>query len=263
MGKALNPEVEKAIVDNALLLSSRKIASKLSVSRDSVRRVLKKNNVVVPESLRAQWRSESAQSQTTFTSEEDEIIINEYLTTPVKSLGKILGRSFCGITTRMKQLGLVIPQELKEKRKSTGLFKKGQEPKNKGKKMSPEAYEKYKHTFFQKGQIPGNAKKDGEEVIRMHRGGRSYKMIKVPEYRRLVYKHIWLWEVNNGRTPDDHAIVFKDGNSLNCELHNLECVSKVELMKRNTIGRYPEDLQKAMRLQGAIKRRIKHLKKQQ
>lgn len=263
MRKVLTTEAEQFIIENATRFSAREIAEKCGYSRDTVRRVFRRNNIVVPEDLRSEWRSAAAKSKTTFTVEEDEIIRDNYLTMPMKTIGKLINRSFCGVNSRMNQLGLIIPEELRAERKAKGMFRKGQEPANKGKKMNPEQYEKYKHTFFQKDHIPHNAKKNGEEVKRKDKNGNIYLLIKIPEKRRLVYKHVWLWENENGTVPDGYAVVFKDGNSLNCCLNNLECISRVELLNRNTINRFPEDLQRAIRLQSVIKRRIKKLKKQE
>jgi hypothetical protein len=263
MRKVLTYEAEQFIIEHAEKLSTRKIAEKCGYSRDTVRRVFRRNNIVVPEDLKSEWRSAAAKSKTTFTIEEDEIIKNNYLTMPIKTIGKLINRSFCGVTSRMNQLGLIIPPELRAERKAKGMFRKGQEPPNKGKKMNPEQYEKYKHTFFQKNHIPHNAKKDWEVVRRKDKTGNIYLLIKIPERRKLIYKHVWLWEKENGKVPANHVVVFKDGNSLNCCLENLECISRVDLLNRNSINRYPEELQYAIRLQSAIKRRINKLKKQQ
>lgn len=135
-------------------------------------------------------------------------------------------------------------------------IKKGSVPPNKGKKLSKEVYEKMKHTFFKKGNIPANAKKDFEEVQRRDSSGKVYWMIKLPGNKKLVFKHIWLWETTNGKVSRGHNIVFKNGNSLDCQLDNLECISDAELMLRNTIQRYPDDIKQAIRLNGKLKRQL-------
>jgi len=43
------------------------------------------------------------------------------------------------------------------------------------------------------------------------------------------YKHIFLWEQENGSVPEGHCIVFADQNRENCELDNLLMVSRSEL----------------------------------
>lgn len=41
-------------------------------------------------------------------------------------------------------------------------------------------------------------------------------------------------------------VVFKDGDTLNCELSNLELISKEENMSRNSITRYPTEVRSAI-----------------
>lgn len=200
--------------------------------------------------------------KTTFTQVEDDFIRENYLVMPIKTIGKEINRSFCGISGRLKALGLKIPPELAAERKAKGMFRKGQIPPNKGKKMeeymSPENLAVFRSNQFKKNHIPHNAKENWEEVQRKDKQGNVYYMIKLPEKRKLVYKHIWMWEEENGKVPKAHNIVFKNGNSLDCTPENLECLSNAELMSRNTIHRYPDDLKQAIRRLGKIKKHIKN-----
>jgi len=41
-----------------------------------------------------------------------------------------------------------------------------------------------------------------------------------------VTKHRYIWEQANGSIPEDHCIIFLDGNKQNCELSNLRCVPR-------------------------------------
>jgi len=135
-------------------------------------------------------------------------------------------------------------------------FKKGQTPINKGKKMSADVYEKIKHTFFAKGHAPHNAYKDGHEVIRRDTSGNNYWMIKIPDCKRLIYKHIYIWTCLHGPVKPGYNIAFKDGNQLNCVIENLECISNAELMLRNTIHRFPQALKNMIRLNNKLNRTI-------
>ncbi|MGG5506736.1 MULTISPECIES: HNH endonuclease signature motif containing protein [unclassified Myroides] len=138
-------------------------------------------------------------------------------------------------------------------------IKKGSVPHNKGKKINKEVYEKMKHTFFKKGNVPANAKKDFEEVQRRDSSGKVYWMIKLPGNKKLLFKHVWIWETTNGKISKGQNIVFKNGNSLDCQLDNLECISNAELMRRNTIQRYPADIKQAIRLNSKLKKQLKDI----
>lgn len=135
-------------------------------------------------------------------------------------------------------------------------FHKGREPENKGKPMPKETYERCKATMFKKGQMPHNSYSDWQEVLRKDKSGKQYWLIKLPTERKLKPKHIWLWETHNGVVKKGFNVVFKDGNQLNCVFENLECISNAELMERNTIHRFPAELNSAIRLVNKLKRTI-------
>ena len=48
-------------------------------------------------------------------------------------------------------------------------------------------------------------------------------------YGRSVFLHMQVWRENYGDLPKYCGIRFKDGNTLNCDIDNLECVSKNDL----------------------------------
>ena len=77
-----------------------------------------------------------------------------------------------------------------------------------------------------------------------------------PVHRRWRGEHIVVWEAAHGPLPKGHAICFKDGNRLNVALDNLECVSRRELMARNTVHRNGPEVAAVSQLLGAIRRQI-------
>jgi hypothetical protein len=246
------------------------MCKKFGVSPSVCHGVFKQHNIVVPLETIKQFRVDAMTGRTSFTDEQTEFIKENYLTLPLKRIGAILKKSDCGIRCRMRQLGLEVPEDLAAQRKAIGMYRKGQTPANKGKKqteyMSLEPIERTKATRFQKGHEPHNALQDFEEVIRSDKsnGSRPYTLIKLPGNKKLVYKHIHLWETENKTTlQPGFNIVFKDGNSQNLEPNNLECISDVELMKRNTLHRYPKEITELIQVKAAITRQINKHKKQQ
>lgn len=144
-------------------------------------------------------------------------------------------------------------------------FKKGNVPANKGKKMNytPEVKAARAPFQFKKGHQPHNAYPDGAEVIiTYHKAGRQYWKVKVPGIRRLVFKHVKIWVEANGPVPDKHILRFKDGNTLNCVLENIECISMLENMKRNSIARYPAELHSLIHLHKKLTAKIQQHEKQ-
>ncbi len=69
-----------------------------------------------------------------------------------------------------------------------------------------------------------------------------------------------VWEAANGPIPSGHAVVFKHGQqTVVCEeitADRLELLNRAELMKRNTLHRYPKEVALAVQLRGALMRQI-------
>lgn len=120
----------------------------------------------------------------------------------------------------------------------TGRFKKGNVPQNKGKKMSPEVYEKIKSTMFKKGSTPHNHKPVGTEVI--NRDG--YIMIKVEEPNKWKLKHRLVYEQHIGKSiPKDKVVVFLDQDKTNCNFDNLILVERKYHVIMNHLNLYRND----------------------
>ena len=133
-------------------------------------------------------------------------------------------------------------------------FKPGHTPHNKGKQISAEIYEKVAPTMFKKGNKPHNTKPNGTINIRADKSGRLYQYIKIKDCQwELLQRHVWTQA--NGEIPPGSVVIFLDGNYLNCELNNLQVISRRENMARNTIQRYPAELQEVMKLTCKLKRK--------
>ena len=116
-----------------------------------------------------------------------------------------------------------------------GRFQKGCIPHNKGKKMSPERYEKSKHSMFHKGNIPHNHRPVGSERINVY----GYTKIKVAEPNKWRFKHRVIYEEYYGvELTKDDAIVFLDGNKQNFDIDNLFRLSRAALVRYNQDGFY-------------------------
>lgn len=193
--------------------------------------------------------------RTFYTPKEDNILKKLYPNSHNACLAFFLKRSKASIKNRAYKLGLKKSEAFLERRE-TGRFRKGNVPFNKGLKqstyMSKENIEKTKKGRFKKGDLPHNTKPIGYERIDKKDG---YTYIKVEGKRKLVLKQRYIYSQKYGKIPPNHTICFKDGNKQNFDIDNLECVSREELMARNTIHRYPKNLQLTLK-------RIKKLQRQ-
>jgi len=133
-------------------------------------------------------------------------------------------------------------------------FKPGHTPHNKGKQMDAEIYEKVAPTMFKKGNKPANTKPNGTINVRADSSGRLYQYIKIKDcHWELLQRHVWTQA--NGEIPRGSVVIFLDGNYLNCELTNLQVITRKENMARNTIQRFPAELQEIMKLTCKLKRK--------
>lgn len=198
-----------------------------------------------------------------------------YASQDTAEIAKELNRPLSGVYAKAKKIGISKTKAYKRAIIDRYLignpagfkyrFKKGHVPANLGKEMSPEQYVKSAPTMFRKGHMPVNHKPVGTISTRCNRKrGRNYKYVKLAEPNKWQELHRYLWKEHNGPIPEGSNIVFKDGNSENCMLENLEMIPNEELMRRNTIhNRYPEAVRNAIFLLGQTKRRIKEYERHQ
>lgn len=132
-------------------------------------------------------------------------------------------------------------------------FKKGHIPSNKGQKVKPHVYEAMKPTMFKKGQTPINHKPVGSERVNVE----GYVEVKVAEPSRWELKHRLVWVKHFGEIPKGYNVQFKDRNPTNLAPENLYIISKSQQVLQNTIHRYPEDVQKAIRLISKLNKKIR------
>ena len=184
-----------------------------------------------------------------WTDEELDLIRTHYPDMENKALLKLLpGRNVQGLYKKAYELGVKkSPEFMLEQNRRLGAklgdlgkghrFKKGHVPMNKGMKMeeymSAEAIERTKATRFKKGNVPHNTLWNGAITIRKDSGGQHYVWIRLAKAEWQEY-HRYQWEKHYGPIPEDHLVTFKDGNSLNCTPENLQLVTRIEHLDRNT-----------------------------
>lgn len=123
----------------------------------------------------------------------------------------------------------------------TGRFKRGQEPHNKGKEMSPETRAKVSRAWFKKGQLPHNHKDAGHEMV-CPKDGYVYLIVAETNPHtgadtNRVLKHKYLWEQANGPLPDGHCLKCLDGDKTNTDPSNWEAIPRA-LLPRLSGGRW-------------------------
>lgn len=142
-----------------------------------------------------------------------------------------------------------------------GFFKKGQEPANKGRKvtewMSEQGIERTAAKRFKKGHIPKNYKPVGSERINVE----GYVEVKIKDPNKWEPKHRVVYQHHYGHIPHGKLVKFKDGNKLNFDPANLYLSDRVENMQANTYHNYPKEIANLIQIRGALNRQInKHEK---
>jgi hypothetical protein len=207
-------------------------------------------------------------------SDEDvKYLMENYHNTEAKDIAEFLQLSIRSVYTKAYILGVKRDAgSLSERMKKycrenpnsaikLGWFPKGNIPHNKGQKMPEDVYEKCKGTMFKKRHISSNALAIGTEVVR-HCRVYDIIYVKVPNKKKLVPKHRYIWEQANGTIPKGFNVSFKDGNTKNCELANLDIISDEELMRRNNVHNYPPEIKRAIHTLGVLNRHINKQLKQ-
>lgn len=103
-------------------------------------------------------------------------------------------------------------------------FEPGHEPPNKGKKMSPEQYERCKATMFKKGDVSANHMDVGEYSHTTD----GYLIRKKQEHgtqrERWEFVGRAVWEEHYGPVPEGKMVTYLDGNKDNCDIDNLALI---------------------------------------
>lgn len=184
---------------------------------------------------------------------------------PGPALADYLGLTVSQIYNRVHNMGVKKNPRIKylqnrALRLNSGMnyrFKPGREAFNKGIKMNSELYAKVAPTMFKPGHKPVNTREDNSTSIRADKTGREYSYTKIKD-SKWVLTHRLIWEQAHGPIPGKHMVRFIDGNTMNLDISNLECIPMGENAIRNSIHRFPGELQKVIRLKAKLNKQIKN-----
>lgn len=199
-----------------------------------------------------------------WTDQEIEALRAEYPHVKTERLAEKLGRNERSVWNKAIELGIKKTAEYFASpdacrlRRGDGIgeksrFRKGVTPWNKGVKGLNIGG---KETQFKKGHIPHHVQPIGAE--RIDQEGYLYRKVADTGVKKVdwVMAHVQLWEQHNGPVPPGCAVVFKDGDKSRIEIDNLECITRAELMRRNTVHRLPKEIAELCQLRGALNRQI-------
>lgn len=202
-----------------------------------------------------------------WTPDEDAVIRARYANERTADLVEALpGRAVLSICRRAKMLGIGKSEAFMKSSASGRLdgvrgaatrFAKGHVPWTAGQKgykpggRAPE-------TQFRKGAMPHNHVPVGTK----RKATIGQWKVKVAEPDEWRFVHRMNWEEAHGPIPRGKVLRFKDGNQDNCDLSNLELVTRREIMARNTLHNLPAPLPQLVMLRAAVVRKINRRRRQ-
>lgn len=206
-------------------------------------------------------------TRNTWTPEQVEMLRMLYPMTPTAVIAELIGRPLRATYEKAASLGLrKAPAYYRahragrtdgERGRST-RFQPGMTPWNKG--ISYDAGGRSPETQFKRGNRPHTWKPVG--TYRVNADGYLDRKITDdgPAHKHWERVHRLVWIEAHGPIPEGHVVVFRPGRFstelAEITLDALECISRQELARRNTIHRYPEPLKRVMRLAGRLRRKI-------
>lgn len=194
-----------------------------------------------------------------WTESEEQVLREMWPNSRAIEVARKLDRPESGIYKRATELGLKKTEEFLNSalsgRQNLAVvgrdtrFTPGHVPANKGKKglcVAPE------HTLFQRGHRPFNVLPVGSITSTSD----GYRKVKIAEPNKWQHLHRYNWVEAHGPIPDGMCLAFKDGDRTNCEVSNLELITRAERCRRNSIHKYPPEVRATIRVLGKLRREI-------
>ncbi len=210
---------------------------------------------------------------------EEELLRELYPQHDAAEIAARLGVSAKQVLSKAHNMGLRKPREwIAERARMRALdpqhpmrahqFQPGHSTWNTGKPGSTGLHQHTQQHWFRPGHKPHTWRPIGTH--RMVSGGVLQVKVSDTGYppRDWVSVARLVWEQANGPVPAGHVVRFRDGMATQqpelVTLDRLECVSRAENMRRNSVHRHGGELASVAQLRGAITRQInKRLREQQ
>lgn len=147
-------------------------------------------------------------------------------------------------------------------------FTPGHTPATKGLRRPGYGPGRMKATQFKPGNRTGAAARNWCPIGTIRPDPEGYLRIKVREARPgertgfgnssvWPFLHRYRWEQVHGPVPAGYALTFRDRNRKNCDLSNIELVSRGDLLRRNSVHTLPEELRKVLQVLGMLRKQIR------
>lgn len=198
---------------------------------------------------------------------DDALLRKRYPHESTQALATALRRSLSSTYGRAAKLGLAKSAEYLASPAACRLrrgdnvgakfrFPKGHVPANKGLRRPGWSAGRMRETQFKKGESLKRMPVGSTRLV----DGYVYRKVADTPYvswtRNWTLEHRRVWEESRGPIPRGHALVFINGDKTDVSIENLECITRRELMARNTVHNLPKELASTVQLLGVLKRQI-------
>lgn len=206
-----------------------------------------------------------------WTADERAYLVRHYPDVSTQRIADALDRDITHVYSQAYRLGLrkseaFLASALSGRIQRTGLlgrpsqFQRGQEPWNKGRSGCTGTHPNTVANHFKPGSKPHTWLPVGSHRINTD----GYLQIKVTDTgyppRDWVPMHRLVWEAANGPLPPDSVVRFLPGrrstDPAQITADALECITRRENMRRNSLHRMPKELAELVQLRGVLTRQI-------
>ena len=233
-----------------------------------------------PVGLGGRIQAGSPMTHRPWTPAEQRILCDLYPDATCADIAALLDRKPGSIYAKAAALGLCKSEAFKasdstgriqrgkqDPRMTATCFKVGMVPWNKG--HSYHSGGRSATTQFKKGQLQGAASRRYKPIgsLRINGDGHlEHKITDNPDVypaRRWVPVYRLVWQAAHGPIPKGHAVVFKPGRKTAVleaiTPDKLECISRAELLRRNSVWTRSPELGRLVQLKGAITRAVRRI----
>lgn len=147
-----------------------------------------------------------------WTKADEKILIDNFQTHTCKEIAAIIGCTEAAVKRRRKDLGVLKTEEALTK-----------------------IYARPNAGQYSRGSLPVNTLHDDAITIRTDKRGTQYKWIRISlgKWQQL---HIYNWLKAGNIIPEGHVVAFKTPDTLNCDVDNLECISRSQNLIQNRLA---------------------------
>lgn len=216
-----------------------------------------------------------------WTDADKQTLAQIYPDSTAQQVSAVLGVSLAGIYRMARLLGIEKSDEFKASAKSGRIqrgqkderlkgsqFKPGHITWNKGKPGTTGLHPNCRKNQFKPGRPPHESHRYKPiGTLRINRDGYLERKVTdspdIQPVRRWVGVHRLVWEAVHGPVAPGHIVVFKNRQRTNkleeITIDRLECISRADNARRNTLHHRNPELARLAQLKGAINRQVNRI----